>query len=176
MKDILVYRYEVLGSRKIENFIWIISIFVGSLFFFNTSYQAFYYSRIPQEIYPVIFFPQGLVMGFYSLLGLFFSFYSFFSFYLKVGYGFNEFNKKENIIRMFRWGFPGKNRRIEICYSLNDIKSINIDTTSNKNIVLCLKGDSKINLLRSQFFDSSEVFEKQAIEIANFIGVPLIYV
>ena len=49
-------------------------------------------------------------------------------------------------------------------------------STSNKNIVLCLKGDSKINLLRSQFFDSSEVFEKQAIEIANFIGDPLIYV
>lgn len=176
MKDILVYRYQVLGSRNFANFIWILCIFSGSLSFFKTSYESFYYFYILQQSYPVIFFPQGLVMGFYSILGLTFSIYAFLSFYLKIGYGFNEFNKKEKIIRIFRWGFPGKSRRIEVCYYLNDIKSININNSSNNNINLCLKGDLKVNLLRNQFFDSPQILEAQAIDIAKFLGIPLVYV
>ena len=37
----------------------------------------------------------------------------------QIGSGFNEFNKKDGLIRVFRWGYPGKNRRIDLVYILN---------------------------------------------------------
>jgi hypothetical protein len=121
------------------------------------------------------FFPQGIVMGFYACLGLIFSIYSFLTIFLRIGSGFNEFNRKEKLVRVFRWGFPGKNRRIEACYSLTDIKSIKIFSNSQKTIYLCLKNDLEIILVRESFFDSLDIIEKQATNIADFLGVPVIY-
>ena len=123
----------------------------------------------------ISFFPQGLVMGFYACLGLIFAIYSFLTIALQIGYGFNEFNRKERIIRIFRWGFPGKNRRIEACYSLNDIKSVKIFSNYQKTICLCLKNDTEIILVRESFFDSIDIMETQATNIADFLGVPLVY-
>ena len=181
MKDNIIYRYNVIGSFRISNILWALSIFFGSSYFFKLSYESFLISQttlINSNLITdkgITFFPQGLVMGFYSLLGLAFSFYSFLSILLKIGYGFNEFNRKEKIIRIFRWGFPGKNRRIEACYSLNDVKSIKILSGSQKTICLSLKGDLDIVLIRESFFESLNLLEDQATTIADFLGVPLIY-
>ncbi len=179
-KAINIYRYQISGSQRIENFYWFFLIFFGSFFFFLQSFNSylntnnFHLENLNNS--SISFFPQGLVMGFYSLLGLLFSFYSFFSILFKIGSGFNEFNKKENIIRIFRWGFPGINRRIQICYSLDDVKSIKLFTSSGKTICLSLKGDLDIVLVRKDFFDSVEFLEQQAIDIANFLDLPLLYV
>jgi hypothetical protein len=41
--------------------------------------------------------------------------------------GFNEFDKQQGIVRIFRWGFPGNNRRIDISYSIDDVKAIRVE-------------------------------------------------
>ena len=178
MKNIPIYRYEIKGSKTLSNLIWFILLFFGSLYFFSISYNSYFYSQdIQKDLTMIIsFFPQGLVMGFYSIFGLFLSFYIFLSVILNIGYGFNEFNKKERIIRVFRWGFPGKNRRIESCYSFDDLKSIKISLGSNNILYLSLKGDLDVPLTREGFFDSLDLLEQQATDIAQFIGIPLVYI
>jgi hypothetical protein len=39
--------------------------------------------------------------------------------------GFNEFDKQQ-VVRIFRWGF-GNNRRIDISYSIDDVKAIRVE-------------------------------------------------
>ena len=73
------------------------------------------------------FFPQGLLMCFYGSLGFLLSLYWWFLIFWNVGGGFNEFNKKENFIRIFRWGYPGKNRKIDLYYTLKDVESIRVE-------------------------------------------------
>ena len=178
MTDVLIYRYTVLGSRKFSNFFIAMVVFLGSLAFLKTSISSYIYLNNPVLKglnVDISFFPQGLVMGFYSILGLIFAIYSLLTFFFNIGFGFNEFNKKEKIIRLFRWGFPGKNRRIEACYSLNDVKSIKISPNVNKNIYLSLKGDIDVILIRDGFLSSFSLVEKQAIDIASFLGIPLVY-
>ena len=53
-------------------------------------------------------------MGFYGLAGLLLAFYLWMVIILDVGGGYNEFNTETGAIKIFRWGFLGKNRQIEI--------------------------------------------------------------
>ena len=64
------------------------------------------------------FFPQGLVLSFYGFLGVAFSFHLLFTLFWEIGGGFNEVNKKEKSVRIFRWGRPGKNRPSVGLYSV----------------------------------------------------------
>lgn len=58
-------------------------------------------------------------MCFYGFLGLLFSIYLWFIIFWSVGGGFNEFNKKEGNIKIFRWGYFGKNRCIFLIYLID---------------------------------------------------------
>ena len=44
-----------------------------------------------------------------------------------LGEGFNEFNLETGQIRIFRWGFPGKNRHIDLQYPIQDVQSIRVE-------------------------------------------------
>ncbi|CAH8331347.1 unnamed protein product, partial [Eruca vesicaria subsp. sativa] len=44
-----------------------------------------------------------------------------------VGSGYDLFDRKEGIVRIFRWGFPGKSRRIFLRFLIKDIQSIRIE-------------------------------------------------
>jgi hypothetical protein len=183
MKKSLIYRYRVYGSKQYFNLFWALILFLGSLYLFSIGFSSylenkgiFLFDEFLTISFNISFFPQGLVMCFYGIIGLFISFYLFLNIVLKIGVGFNEFNKKENIIRIFRWGFPGKNRRLEFCYSIDDIKSIKIFTTSRQTIYVCFKGDMEIPLIRLGQLSSIVELENQAINISRFLGVPLTYV
>lgn len=78
----------------------------------------------------IAFFPQGLLMCFYGSLGVLLSIYWWLLIFWDVGGGFNEFNKKEGFMRIFRWGYPGKNRRIDLKVNLADIEAIRVETKS----------------------------------------------
>lgn len=79
----------------------------------------------------IAFFPQGLLMCFYGSLGILLSLYWWLLIYWDIGGGFNEFNKKEGFMRIFRWGYPGKNRRIDLVYPLEDIEAIRVASPGN---------------------------------------------
>ena len=65
-----------------------------------------------------------------------------------VGSGYNEFNKEEGIMRIFRYGFPGKNRRINLVSNLADVQAVRVEISDGVNprrvVYVRCKGKSDI--------------------------------
>jgi hypothetical protein len=183
----LIRRYVVIGSRRLSNYWWALVIFLGGLGFLLTGISSYFGEDnvIGQwlNLLPfiksknIIFFPQGLVMCFYGILGLTFSIYLWLTLFWSIGGGFNEFNKKEGIIRIFRWGFPGKNRRIDLSYPIHEVEAIRIELKEGLNpkrtIYMRVKGKRDIPLTRIGQPLTLEEIEKQAAELAKFLQVSL---
>lgn len=176
----LIRRYKIIGARRSSNFFWVIIIFFGSLFFFLTGLASF----LPNSQFDffhnsdfIQFWPQGLVMMFYGLLGLIFSSYLGLTILWSVGSGFNEFNALKQEIRIFRWGFPGKNRRIDFYYQFQEIEGIKLELkqglNEQKTLYLQFRDKREIPLSRlGQPLTYSKI-EEQAAELAKFLKVSL---
>ena len=119
------------------------------------------------------FFPQGLVLCFYGILGLCFSFHLWFTIFWQIGGGFNEFNGEEKSVRVFRWGRPGKNRRIDLKYTNQSIEAIKVEITPRRALFLCVKGERNIPLTRVGEPIPLEEIEAQAAELTRFLQIPL---
>lgn len=134
-KSELIRRYVVVGSRRFSNYWWASIILFGGFGFLLTGVSSYLNSDYLPFINSknILFFPQGLVMCFYGILGLIFSCYLWLTLFWGVGGGFNEFNKKQGIVRIFRWGFPGKNRRIDLSYNIKDIEAIRVEIKEGLN-------------------------------------------
>lgn len=185
--NILIRRYIIVGERRLSNYWWAIVIFLGSCGFLATGLCS--YLEIPNWLSlfnaeskePTLtilpFFPQGLLMSFYGSLGFLLSIYWSLLIFWNVGGGFNEFNKKEGFVRIFRWGYPGKNRKIDLSYSLKDIEAIRVELKqgidSQRTIYLRLKGKREIPLTGIGQPLTLKEIEKQASELANFLQVSL---
>ena len=88
-----------------------------------------------------------------------------------------EFNKKDGFIRIFRWGYPGKNRKIDLYYTLKDVEAIRVELKqgldSQRTIYLKLKGNREIPITGIGQPLTLKEIEKQASELANFLKVSL---
>nr|AYQ94972.1 hypothetical chloroplast RF4 [Oedogonium angustistomum] len=172
-----IRRYVILGSRRFSNYWWASVIFLGALGFTLTGISSYLKSDLvpflPSK--EIVFFPQGLVMSFYGILGLLLSIYLWLTILWNVGGGFNEFNKKEGFLRIFRWGFPGKKRFIDIKYPLKEIEAIRIELKQGINpkqtIYIRIKGKRDIPLNQIGQPLTIEEIEKQAAELAQFLQV-----
>jgi len=203
--QILIRRYMIIGERRISNYWWAFIISFGSIGFLFTgisSYLAAFFitqnAGIDQNLltqsaselslsnvladpnlieFKLPFFPQGLLMSFYGSLGILLSLYWWFLIFWNVGAGFNEFNKKDGFIRVFRWGYPGKNRKIDLSYSLKDVEAIKVELKqgldAQRTIFLKLKGNREIPLTGIGQPLTLKDIEKQASELANFLQVSL---
>ncbi|MDF3686124.1 photosystem I assembly protein Ycf4, partial [Enterobacter hormaechei] len=78
----------------------------------------------------ILFVPQGIVMCFYGIAGLFISSYLWCTILCNVGSGYNKFDEKEGVVCLFRWGFPGRNRRIFLRFLMEDIQAIDLSKTT----------------------------------------------
>lgn len=180
MKNKLIRRYNVIGSRRISNYLWAFFIFWGSIGFLITGFLSYFNINFLFIFNSknIVFFPQGLIMCFYGFLGLIFSIYLWLTILWSVGGGFNEFNKFEGVVRIFRWGFPGTNRRILLEYDINQIESIKIDLKQGLNprriIYLKIRGKKEIPLTRVGQLLTLEEVELQAAELAKFLQVSLL--
>lgn len=174
-----IRRDIVLGSRRFSNYWWATILSFGGLGFLLTGVSSKYQTNLLPFInyQDIQFFPQGLVMSFYGVIALILSLYLWACIAWSVGGGFNEFNKKEGLVRIFRWGFPGKNRRIELVYSLSEVDCIKVDLQEGLNprrsIYLRLKGKRDILLTRIGQPLTLEEIEKQAADLARFLQVGL---
>jgi hypothetical protein len=201
-EESLLVRYLIVGSRRLSNYWWSTVIFLGGCGFLFTGFSSFFNRNLLLIPYltpyfqgvkgyvdnyrvenrevslfnqvPILpFFPQGLVLSFYGFLGVAFSFHLFFALFWEIGGGFNEINKKEKSVRIFRWGRPGKNRRIDIKYSNELMNAIKIELSPKPALFLCLKGDKKIPLTRIGELPPLEDLETQAAELTSLLQVPL---
>jgi hypothetical protein len=125
----------------------------------------------------LVFIPQGIVMMFYGTLSFGLSIYIIATLFWDIGSGYNEYNKVENLVKVVRKGFPGKNREILLTYPLNNIQSIGIKISEGLNpqriIYLCLKDERKIPLTPVQQPDSISDLEDQAADLAKFLDLKL---
>jgi hypothetical protein len=174
-----IRRYSIPGSRRFSNYWWAGVIFLGSFGFLLTGLSSYLSFNLLPLIHSenILFFPQGLVMCFYGVLGFIFSIYLGLTIFWSVGSGFNEFNKKDGLVRIFRWGFPGKNRRIDLSYALTDIEAIRVELQEGINprrtIYLRVKGNREIPITRIGQPMSLEEVETQAAELAKFLQIDL---
>lgn len=194
-QESFIRRYFIVGERRLSNYWWATVICIGSFGFFFTGISSYFQTLIPSggesnlnsfvlsffsnifQSKDINFFPQGLLMCFYGSLGFLLSIYWWFLIFWNVGGGFNEFNKKENFIRIFRWGYPGKNRKIDLYYTLKDVESIRVEIQqgfdSQRTIYLKLKGNREIPITGIGQPLTLKEIEKQASELANFLQVSL---
>ena len=207
MNNNLIRRYLIIGERRFSNYWWATVVLLGALGFLFTGLFSYVSSNLTSNEATgftgmfikllsgsvnvgttdvnelprsqISFFPQGLLMCFYGSLGFLLSLYWWFLIFWNVGGGFNEFNKKEGFIRIFRWGYPGQNRKIDLYYTLKDVESIRVElkqgafADSQRTIYLKLKGKKEIPLTGIGEPLTIQEIEKQASELANFLQVSL---
>jgi ribosomal protein S28E/S33 len=116
-------------------------------------------------------------MSFYGIAGLLLATYLWLTINWNVGAGYNEFNKEEGIFRVFRYGFPGKNRRVNLLTDLKDVTAVRVEISDGINprrvVYVKCKGKGDIPLTRiGQPLTLAEV-ERQAAELAKFLQVPI---
>uniref|UniRef100_UPI0030DFDDB9 photosystem I assembly protein Ycf4 n=1 Tax=Sagina japonica TaxID=254022 RepID=UPI0030DFDDB9 len=170
---------SITGSRKISNFVWAFILLLGSLGFVLVGISS-YLGRNFISLFPpqqILFFPQGIVMSFYGIAGLFISSYLWCTISLNVGSGYDFFDKKEGIVYIFRWGFPGKNRRICLRFLIKDIESIRIELKegiyTRRVLYLEIRGRGAIPLTRTDENLTPREIEQKAAELAYFLRVPI---
>jgi len=125
----------------------------------------------------LVFIPQGVVMMFYGTLSLSIGIYTLLTVIWDIGSGYNEYNKIENLVKIVRKGFPGKNREILLTYPLNNIQAIGIKISDGLNpkriIYLCLKDERKIPLTPVEQPSSISNLEENAADLAKFLELKL---
>ena len=191
MENVLVTRrYLITGAQRVSNYWWASVISLGGISFLLTGFAAFLQTNlfVFNQSKNIAFFPQGLIMCFYGSLGLLFGVYLWCTIFWRVGNGFNEFNKSEvvpgsaqmskgGVVRIFRWGLPGKNRRIDFIYKMQDVEGVRVELKEGVNpkrvISLRVKGKGNIPLTRIGQPISLENIESEASELAQFLKVSL---
>ena len=177
--DSLVLRQQILGSRRFSNYWWASVVSIGATGFLLASISSYTKINLLPFADPtkLIFFPQGLAMGLYGVAGLLLASYLWLSIVLDLGGGYNEFNKQTGQMKIFRWGFPGKNRKIELDCQLSDVQAVKAilreGVNPRRSLYLRVKGMRDIPLTRvGQPLALSEL-ENEAAALARFLSVPL---
>lgn len=174
-----VLRQAVTGSRRLSNYWWATVILMGASGFLLAGLSSYLQVNLLRFSDPtqLVFVPQGLVMGFYGVAGLLLAAYLWGVILLDVGGGYNEFSRDSGTVHIFRWGFPGKDRRIEVTHKLDEIQSLRVNIRDGLNpkraLYLRIKGKGDIPLTRVGQPLPLETLENQGAELARFLGVPL---
>ncbi len=174
-----VLRQPIVGSRRISNYLLATVVTIGGIGFLLSGISSYLQVNLLPFADPtqLIFVPQGLVMGLYGVAAVLLSLYLWLTVLWDIGGGYNEFNRETGQVKIFRWGFPGKNRRIELTYPIEDVQSIRVDIKEGLNprraLFLKVKGKNDIPLSQvGQPIPLSDL-ENQGAELARFLGVPL---
>ncbi len=170
---------QVIGSRRFSNYWWATIVSLGATGFLLAGISSYLKVNllIVSDPTQLVFIPQGAVMGLYGIAGLLLALYLWLVSLWDVGGGYNEFNRETGKIKIFRWGFPGKNRKIEIDCTMQDIQSVRVELKEGLNprraLYLRAKGRRDIPLTRVGQPLPLKDLEIQAAQLARFIGVPL---
>nr|YP_001876587.1 photosystem I assembly protein Ycf4 [Welwitschia mirabilis]B2Y1X0.1 RecName: Full=Photosystem I assembly protein Ycf4 [Welwitschia mirabilis]ABY26800.1 photosystem I assembly protein ycf4 [Welwitschia mirabilis]AMA21060.1 photosystem I assembly protein ycf4 [Welwitschia mirabilis]BAH11218.1 photosystem I assembly protein Ycf4 [Welwitschia mirabilis] len=168
------------GSRRKSNFFFASILFGGALGFFLVGFSSY----LGRNLLPllssqqIIFVPQGIVMCFYGIAGLFFSSYLWCTIFFNVGSGYNQIDEKTGIVCLFRWGFPGRNRRIFLRFPLKNVHMIKMEVQENlfssRHILyMKVKGLPDIPLARTGENLNLKEMEQKAAELARFLHVSI---
>jgi len=172
-------RELITGSRNPSSILIMFVLFFAGLGFFLTGLSSYLNINLIKitDISEITFIPQGIVMLFYGTGAIGIAIYLFLTIIWDIGSGYNEFSKEENMIRIIRLGFPGKNRRIFLSYDFKNVKNIKFlikqGLNPRCNILLVLKDKREIPLFPAQTLLNPTETEKKAIELSKYLSVPL---
>jgi hypothetical protein len=172
-------RYEVTGARRLGTYLTAIACTIGGVGFTLAGLSSYTGNNLLllSDTTGLDFFPQGIAMLFYGFAGSAVALFQWWSLAWNVGGGYNEFDRRTGKVTIYRQGFPGKNRTIDLQYSLDKVQSIRVELKGGLNpkraIYLRIRGKGDIPLTRvGQPLALSEV-ENQGAELASFLNVPL---
>ena len=175
----LILCQPILGSRRFSNYLWAVVIILGATGFLLAGISSYTQVNLLPFAHPteLLFIPQGIVMGFYGTAGILLSTYLWLAIAWDLGGGYNEFNKQTGEVKIFRWGFPGKNRRIELICQLADVQAVKASLREGLNprraLFLRVKNMREIPLTRVGQPMTLAELENQAATLVRFLGVPL---
>lgn len=175
----LIKRDIIVGSKRVSNYFWTFILFIGGLGFLLAGFSSYLKTNLLPFANPteLVFIPQGIVITFYGVVAISLSLYIALTIIWDIGSGYNEFNKVDELVRITRKGFPGKNRQILLVYPFNNIKSIKLSIQDGLNpkriIFLCTKDQREIPLNQVEQPRSLLELETQASELAKFLEVNL---
>jgi len=179
MSEQEILREPILGSRTLSNILLTSVLLLSGVSFFLVGLSSYFHRQLFPftDTQQIIFVPQGLLMVFYGSLGCIIGTYILLNIVWDIGSGYNEFSKKDALIRIVRRGFPGKNGLIFLSYSLDSVKKIKVmfkqGLNPRNNIILVLRDKREIPLYPSQTYRNILDVETQAIHLSEFLDVPL---
>jgi len=174
-----IFRQEIVGAKRLSNYFWAVISAIGGIGFLLAGLSSYFHQNflIVSDTSTLTFIPQGLALSFYGVAGTCVSLYLFLTIVWNLGGGYNEFNKKTNVAKIFRWGYPGKNRKIELEFSLDEIQSVRAEIKEGINpkrmLYLKVKKRRDLPLTRVGQPISISELENQGAQLARFLQVPL---
>ena len=174
-----VLRQDVLGSRRFSNYFWAAIVTMGGVGFLLSGLSSYFQTNLllVSDVSNIQFFPQGIALTFYGIAGSLLATYLWLIIFWDVGGGYNEFDKKTGKATIFRSGFPGKNRQVELKIPLEDVQAVKAEIREgiNPKRVLYLKAKKlrEVPLTRVGEPIALSTLENQGAELAQFLQVPL---
>jgi hypothetical protein len=178
MKENLI-KEKIVGSRTLNNIVITFIIMLAGFGFFLAGVSSYFQKNFLQitDTSQIVFIPQGIALLFYGTSAIGISFYLLLTIIWDIGSGYNEFSKEENLIKLVRLGFPGKNRTIFLSYDFKSIKNLKFllkeGLNPRCNILLVLKDKREIPLFPAQLLLKPSEVEKKAINLSKLLDVPL---
>ena len=171
-----VLEQPVLGSRRLSNYLVAAAVSIGGLGFLLASLSSY----VGRDLLPIghpaalIFVPQGLVMGLYSIAAALLATYLWYVITVDVGGGTNRFDKSAGVVTVSRRGFR-KPVLVEI--PLKDVKAVKVEVrdgfNARRRVALRIQGRRDMPLTRVGEPLPLSQLEQDGAELARFLGVNL---
>ena len=174
-----IYRQEITGARRFSNFWWASVVTIGGVGFLLAGLSSYFQTNflLVGDMSDLQFVPQGIALTFYGVVGILLAAYLWLMIALNVGSGYNEFDKEKGKVTIYRLGFLGKNRRIELVYNLDDVQAVRAEIKEglNPKRTLYLRVKPKRDIPLSPVGEPMALskLENQGAELARFLTVPL---
>jgi hypothetical protein len=165
------------GSRCLSNIFWALAVSLGGFGFFMTGLSSFFGINLLffSDSSELSFVPQGIVLLFYGTVGSILGIFLSLNVWWNVGSGYNEYNRDLQKVKLYRKGFPGKNRELIFTFSFEEVKSIKMRIKEGINpkrqLLLCLTDNREIPLTGIEQPVALNKLEDEAITISKYLNV-----
>ena len=171
-----VLEQPVLGSRRLSNVLVAAAVSVGGVGFLLASLSSYFGRDLLPLGHPaaLIFVPQGLVMGLYSIAATLLASYLWYVISVDVGSGTNRFDKGAGIVTITRRGFR---QPLSVEIPLKDVKAVKVEVrdgfNARRRVSLRVQGRRDMPLTRVGEPLPLAQLEQDGAELARFLGVNL---
>ena len=171
-----VLEQSVLGSRRLSNYLVAAAVSIGGIGFLLASLSSY----LGRDLLPLghpaalIFVPQGLVMGLYSIAAALLATYLWYVIAVDVGGGSNRFDKDAGVVTISRRGFR---QPVTVEIPLKDVKAVKVEVrdgfNARRRVALRIQGRRDMPLTRVGEPLPLAQLEQDGAELARFLGVNL---